>query len=800
MKMASSLKTQILGYPRIGANRELKKTVEAFWKNDLLQESDLLDVGKQIRKQNWLTQQQAGIDLIPSNDFSFYDQILDVTCMVGNVPPRFNWDGKDNGSNDVDLNLAFAIARGAKKDNDPTPVAASDMTKWFDTNYHYIVPEFHSRTTFRLSSSKVFDEFAEALEYGIQTKPVLIGPVTYLSLGKVHDMVNPDFDKFSLLDGLLAVYEQVLNKLAALGAEWIQLDEPIFAQDLSDVQQQALAKTYKVLRASVPSTVKLMVTNYFGPLEANLDNFISLPVDVLHVDCTRTPIEELAVLRQAIKEDSQRKRILSLGVVDGRNIWKADLVKLIPEIQQTISLLGADRVIVSSSCSLLHVPVTLQHEKKVDTEIKGWLAFAQEKLDEIVTLATAAVQPDPLSNAGVKANHLANEARRSSQKVHRPDVQQRLQGVTSQDSKRHSAFPIRQKAQRERLQLPLLPTTTIGSFPQTAEVRAARAQWKNGSLATEAYEEFLRKEIQTCVRFQEEVDIDMLVHGEFERNDMVEYFGEHLEGYVFTSNGWVQSYGSRCVKPPIIFGDIVRPYAITVRWTEYAQSLTSRCMKGMLSGPITMLQWSFVRDDQPRKTTAMQIALALRDEVTDLEAADIAAIQIDEPAIREGLPLRRKDWAAYLDWAVTAFRITASGVRDDTQIHTHMCYSEFNDIIEAVALMDADVITIETSRSNMELLNAFVTFQYPLEIGRGVYDIHSPRVPSMQEMLGLMERAIKVLPLGNLWVNPDCGLKTRGWKEVKLALTDMVNCAKVLRAKYESAQQSSSSTAKKLKE
>ncbi|HTJ77392.1 MAG TPA: 5-methyltetrahydropteroyltriglutamate--homocysteine S-methyltransferase [Rariglobus sp.] len=778
--------THTLGYPRIGEKRELKKATEAYWSGKLTR-TELETTARELRRKHWLVQQQAGIDLIPSNDFSFYDQMLDLTCLVGNIPPRFDWRGGD-----VDLDTRFALARGVRSGMPPhshsedctcgshaKPTHACEMTKWFDTNYHYIVPEFSADTHFTLSSTKIFNEFSEALALGIKTKPILIGPVTYLSLGKVHGAHQAAFNRLNLLDRLLPVYVEIVKKLAALGAEWIQFDEPVCALDLDALQHAALAKTYAALTEAAP-LVKIIVASYYGGLRDNLRTFLALPVHAFHIDVTRAPRELDTVLR----EFPANKR-LSLGLVDARNIWRTDFQAALPLLEKAAALLGRDRLMVAPSCSLQHVPVTLRHETKLDAELKSWLAFAEEKLAEVVILRD--LLTNSVNTEALTSNKAAAASRRASPRIHRPEVKACAASVTTRDLQRSSGFHERQPSQRARLKLPLLPSTTIGSFPQTAEVRAARARWKKGELSLADYEIFLKRETLACVRFQEEAGLDMLVHGEFERNDMVEYFGEQIDGYAFTENGWVQSYGSRCVKPPVIYGDVARPAPMTVRWISYAQSLTKLPMKGMLTGPVTMLQWSFVRDDQPRSETAFQIALALRDEVLDLERVGIAAIQIDEPAIREGLPLRREDWKHYLGWAVDAFRLCAAGVRDDTQIHTHMCYSEFNDIIGDIARLDADVITIETSRSNMELLEAFVDFKYPAEIGPGVYDIHSPRVPGKGEMEVLITKASQVLPIENLWINPDCGLKTRGWAEVKPALVNMVQCARALRQHHATA-------------
>ena len=775
----NSIKTHSLGYPRIGAKRELKRATEAYWKGDLTLE-ELLATGKTIRETNWKKQESAGIGLIPINDFSFYDQMLDMSCLLGNVPARFKWTG---GKTDVDT--VFTVARGTQggvslveeeKDCQTGKVStfASEMTKWFDTNYHYIVPEFRSDTTFKLSSDKIFEEFAEAKALGINGKPVLIGPVTYLSLGKIQGTNNPDFDPFSLLDNLVDVYEEIIGKLAAAGAEWIQLDEPIFSTDLSKEQLNALKKSYDRLQAA-KGTAKILVTTYFGGVRDNLGSYLSLPVDALHFDFVRGAEDVETVLANFPSD-----KILSVGIVEGRNIWKNNYDRSLEVLQKATAAVGADRLWVAPSCSLLHSPVTLENERKIDEELKSWMAFANEKLQEVVELRQ--LLDGTGDEKALQANREAIKARATSQRIHNEAVKTRLAGVGDRDFHRASEFTVRQGKQQEKLQLPEFPTTTIGSFPQTKEIRKARAQWKKGAMSDADYDQFLKTETAKCVTFQDDIGIDMPVHGEFERNDMVEYFGENLEGFAFTSNGWVQSFGSRYVKPPIIFGDVSRPSPMTVYWSNYAQSLTNRPMKGMLTGPVTILQWSFVRDDQPRSVTTHQIALAIRDEVVDLEAAGIAAIQIDEPASREGLPLRKSEWDEYLDWAVKAFRLSASGVKDDTQIHTHMCYSEFNDIINSIADLDADVITIETSRSNMELLNAFVEFKYPNEIGPGVYDIHSPRVPPEEEMMNLMNKAEAVLPRRHLWVNPDCGLKTREWKEVKLSLTNMVKAASKLRS------------------
>jgi 5-methyltetrahydropteroyltriglutamate--homocysteine methyltransferase len=666
------------------------------------------------------------------------------------------------------------MARG-ERDHDcacgHAPAVAMEMTKWFDTNYHYLVPELSPGMTFRLSSSKPFDEFNEALALGIKTKPVLIGPFTFLLLGKVREAA--DFDRLTLLDSLVAVYVEILSRLAKQGAEWVQLDEPVLALDLTFDQRTALVGAYHRMATAVPQ-LKLLVASYFGELRENLTAFSSLPVAGLHFDAVRGGNELDALLTEF-----PAKRMLSIGIVDGRNIWRNDFASSLAILERVIDRIGAERLMVAPSCSLLHSPVSLATETKLDQELKSWLAFADEKLGEVVQLAR--LSEGRADEEALAANCRAIETRRASSRIHDEAVKARVAAIRLQDHERKSLFPNRKHTQQQRLKLPLLPTTTIGSFPQTAEVRAARARFKKAELSAADYESFLKAETRKCVEWQEGIGLDVLVHGEFERNDMVEYFGENLSGFAFSQNGWVQSYGSRCVKPPIIFGDVSRPKPMTVEWARHAQSLTSKPMKGMITGPITILQWSFVRDDQPRSVTANQIALALRDEVLDLESAGLAVIQIDEPALREGLPLRRADWPEYLEWAVNAFRLSAAGVRDETQIHTHMCYCEFNDIIEAVAALDADVISIEASRSQMELLEAFVEFRYPADIGPGVWDIHSPRVPSVDEMTSLLQKALNVLSREQVWVNPDCGLKTRGWEEVAPALRNLVEAARRLR-------------------
>ncbi|MBK1670693.1 5-methyltetrahydropteroyltriglutamate--homocysteine S-methyltransferase [Rhodovibrio sodomensis] len=752
-----------LGFPRIGRTRELKKATEAYWAG----ESDagqLAQIARALRHQNWREQADAGLSVIPSNDFSFYDQVLDTTAMLGAVPPRFSGGAGAQAPGTVDLDTYFAMARGT----DDAP--AMEMTKWFDTNYHYIVPEFHRDQQFHLASTKPIDEFEEAKAAGVHTRPVLLGPVTYLALGKAKES---DLEPQDLLERVLPVYEEVLKRLAAAGADWVQIDEPRLALDLTDAERASFPAAYKRLAAAGP---KLMLATYFDGLRDNTELAAQLPVDGLHVDLVRAP-DQLESVLQALPGET----VLSLGLIDGRNVWRADLSGLLPVVEQAKRALGADRLELAPSCSLLHTPIDLEMEDQLDAELKSWLAFAKQKLHELSALATAGNHGRDAARQAFDAADQAIRARRDSARVRDPKVRARTAAITEADKQRHSAFHERRKKQQKHLQLPKFPTTTIGSFPQTREVRRARGQFRRGEIDARQYEDFLKTTTEQAVRLQEELGLDVLVHGEFERTDMVEYFGEQLEGFAFTRHAWVQSFGSRYVRPPIIYGDVSRPEAMTVKWSAYAQSLTDKPVKGMLTGPVTIQQWSFVRDDQPRRETCHQIALAIRDEVQDLENAGIRLIQIDEPALREGLPLRRADWEGYLRWAVDAFRIASAGVADETQIHTHMCYAEFNDIMAWIAAMDADVISIETSRSAMELLDGFVDFRYPNEIGPGVWDIHSPRVPSSAEMRDLLSKAANVIDADQLWVNPDCGLKTRGWPEVEASLKNLVTAAREMR-------------------
>ncbi|MDI7862726.1 5-methyltetrahydropteroyltriglutamate--homocysteine S-methyltransferase [Rhizobiaceae bacterium n13] len=767
-----TIKTANLGFPRIGRHRELKFALESYWagKSD---RAALLDVASKLRAANWLLQKEMGIDVIPSNDFSLYDQVLDTAVMVGAIPSIYGWQG---GS--VDLDTYFAMARGSNGGHaacghahQGNGVPALEMTKWFDTNYHYLVPEFSADQHFELTSNKPLEAFLEARTIGVQTRPVLLGPVTFLKLGKTRDGSSA----INLLDRLLPVYARIFAELAAAGADWVQVDEPCLVLDLGDEERQAVSHAYAALHALVPD-LRIMLATYFGALGDNLDIVARLPVSGIHVDLVSAPQQAAAVL-----EKVSPQCVISLGVIDGRNIWRSDLAKLRDTILPLIGGRDHTTIQLAPSCSLLHVPIDVSLETTLDDELRSWLAFATQKLEELKQLSGAIDGSDIAVAADFRANGAATQARLTSVRVNDPIVAGRLVEIQGVEQKRHSPFAKRKDLQRRRFGLPPFPTTTIGSFPQTADVRKARSMHDKGELSYIDYKAFIERETAAAVRWQEEIGLDVFVHGEFERNDMVQYFGEQLSGFAFTRHAWVQSYGSRYVRPPIIYGDVSRPNPMTVGWWRYAQSLTQRPMKGMLTGPITILNWSFVRDDLPRETVGRQIALAIRDEVLDLEEAGAGIIQIDEAALREGLPLRKADWQHYLGWAVECFRMCTSGVADETQIHTHMCYSEFNDIMSAIAAMDADVISIETSRSKMKLLQAFAGERYPNEIGPGVYDIHSPRVPDAGEMKTLLDLAREHLLDDQLWVNPDCGLKTRKWEDVKPALVNMVEAARRLR-------------------
>lgn len=755
--------THNLGFPRIGADRELKKSLEAFWQ-DKISSSELHKTSQELRQHHWQIQREAGIDLIPVGDFSLYDQVLDMSCLLGVIPARFT---NHQAQQQVSEATYFAMARGEQHNN--TTIAACELTKWFDTNYHYLVPEISKEQTFKLSFDKLFNEIDEAKSLGINAKAILIGPITWLWLAKIK---GKSFDKLQLVTPLIETYKQILSRLKEQQVEWVQIDEPVLALDLPDDWQKALNFVYKKLRTD---NLKIIIASYFGSLENNLQLACNLDVDALHIDAVRGK-EQVETVLQHLPKD----KILSIGIIDGRNIWKTDLDSALETLKNAKKKLG-ERLWIAPSCSLLHLPVDLERETNIGAELKSWLSFSKQKLLELNILNAALNGEEELVGEKFQSSREAVNNRHISNRIHNPEVQQRLESINENMLARKSTFKERNKIQKKELSLPVFPTTTIGSFPQTKEIRQARHDFKLNKIKQDEYINFMQLEIKHVVKIQETLGLDVLVHGEAERNDMVEYFGEQLDGFAFTQYAWVQSYGSRCVKPPIIYGDVSRPQAMTVMWSKYAQSQTNKPMKGMLTGPVTILNWSFVRDDQPRSVTAEQIALALRDEVKELEQAGIKIIQIDEAALREGLPLRKSDWDEYLNWTVRAFRLTAGVASDETQIHTHMCYSEFNDIIKAIAKMDADVITIETSRSDMELLDAFENFNYPNEIGPGVYDIHSANVPTTQHIVGLMKKASKRIPLERLWINPDCGLKTRQWPEVKQALACMVESAVQLR-------------------
>ena len=756
-----------LGFPRIGVDRELKKITEAFWQQKATEKA-LRKTSQDLRERHWKLQADAGMDLIPVGDFSNYDQILDMSCLLGVIPERFKFN-----DDEVDLKTYFSLARGLNDNN--KSIAACEMTKWFDTNYHYLVPEIHKDQKFKLSFNKLFDEIKEAHELGINAKAVIIGPLTWLWLAKIK---GEEFDKLRLIAPLIEAYKEILVRIQELGVDWVQIDEPILCLDLPIIWKSTLEYVYRKLNTP---NLNIMLATYFGELEDNLSLTCNLAVDAIHIDGVRG-IDQI----QQILDTLPGNKILSIGIIDGRNIWKTDLDKALEILKPVQDKLG-DRLWIAPSCSLLHVPVDLSKEGKLDKELKNWLAFAVQKLDELAIIGTAINHGEGVVEDDLSASRQALASRNNSPRIHLPDVKSRVKLIENSMLSRNKIFKKRNEIQHQILKLPIFPTTTIGSFPQTQEIRSVRSEYKKGNISKADYIKQMEDEISHVVKEQEKLDLDVLVHGEAERNDMVEYFGELLSGFVFTQYAWVQSYGSRCVKPPIIYGDVCRPNPMTVDWTTFAQSCTDKPMKGMLTGPVTILNWSFVRDDQPRSTTAEQIALALRDEVNDLQNAGIKIIQIDEAALREGLPLRKKQWAEYLDWTVRAFRLTASVASDDTQIHTHMCYSEFNDIIEAIAEMDADVITIETSRSDMQLLDVFESFHYPNDIGPGVYDIHSPNVPTSSTIIELMNKAAERIPVERLWVNPDCGLKTRQWPEVKDALNCMVQSARQLREKYKAA-------------
>jgi len=749
-----------LGYPRIGPNRELKWLLESFWKKKI-NKTNLFENISDIKKNNWIKQKKAGIHFIPSNDFSLYDHVLDMCLTVNAVPDRFK-----KLKNKLDL--YFAMARGYQSGR--IDIKAMEMTKWFDTNYHYIVPEFKPNQKFKLTFSKIIDEFLEAKSFGIITRPVILGPLSFLYLGK---SVSNKLNKFNLLGKIIPVYKEIFAKLKKFGAEWIQVDEPILSLDLENNLKKKFINTYNILSKDSP---KILLTSYFASAYPNYDLLKNISVNGIHFDLVNTEDKDL----NKILQNFPKNKFFSAGLVNGRNIWKNNLLKSIQVIKKIKRKVSSDRLIISSSCSLLHSPVDLNKEETIDPKIKDWLSFADQKLIEIVFLQRYFNSSLVNSSEYLLHNKTSIKKRETSKLIHNKIVKKRIKSISSKMLRRNNNYFLRKKIQSQ-LNLPLFPTTTIGSFPQTSEVRKFRLKFKKKEISKKNYEKFLKNETKKAIKFQENIDIDVVVHGEFERNDMVEYFGEQLNGFIFTKFGWVQSYGSRCVKPPIIFGDITRTKPMTVFWSKFAQSLTKRIVKGMLTGPVTILQWSFVRDDQPREITCKQIALALLDEVLDLEKNGLKIIQIDEPALREGLPLRKCDWNSYLKWAIDSFKIASSSVNDKTQIHTHMCYGEFDDILDSIEKLDADVISIETSRSNMELLNSFKSYKYPNSIGPGVYDIHSPRVPSVNEMKNLLTKAQKYINKEKIWVNPDCGLKTRGWTEVKQSLKSMVSVAKSFR-------------------
>jgi len=755
--------SSILGYPRIGADREWKKALEAFWAGKL-EEAEFQAKLQEIRLTHLKKQKDKGIDLIPVNDFSYYDHVLDTATMFGIVPKRFAYEGGE-----VPLSVYYGIARGTKE------AAASEMTKWFNTNYHYIVPELDGAKP-SVTENKPLKAYREAKQkLGIEGKPVLVGPLTFLKLSKGYDKSETD----AWLDRLIPLYVQVLRELALEGVRWVQIDEPIVVTKIGDDDVRRLKAIYETFAAAVPQ-LNILLQTYFEAAERYSD-IVSLPVKGIGLDFVHGLEGNLAAVRE---HGFPADKVLGAGVIDGRGIWKASLGEKLGVLEQLTAIVGSDRLIVQSSCSLLHVPVTVAGETKLAPELKGALAFADEKLEEIALLTKAATEGRAAIAAELANSESAVQALRQSAERNRADVQQAVAKLSAQEPVRSRPFSDRRVAQQNKWQLPIFPTTTIGSFPQSAEVRKARQLWRKGEWDGERYAAFIREQIDLWIKLQEEIGLDVLVHGEFERTDMVEFFGEKLAGFVFTQNGWVQSYGSRCVKPPVIYGDVAFEQAMTVEETKYAQSQTSRPVKGMLTGPITIMNWSFVRDDIPREQIAYQLAYALRQEVEALEQAGIGMIQVDEPAVREGLPLKEQDQAEYLAWAVKAFRMTTCTVNDETQIHTHMCYCEFHDMIDSIESMDADVISIETSRSHGELIHSFEENTYKLGIGLGVYDIHSPRVPGVEEMSGMIDRALRVLDPQLFWINPDCGLKTRGQEETVASLRNMVEATRIARAKH----------------
>lgn len=757
-----SIVTANLGFPRIGARRELKAALEKYWSHQI-SGVQLEAEAQRLRETHWRLQADAGIDQIPSNDFSLYDHVLDAAALIGAVPPRYDFQ-----ADEIDLNTYFAMARGSDT------AAAMEMTKWFDTNYHYLVPEMEPGSMFRVSSHKPVKEFREANALGIHTRPVLLGPVSFVLLSNRRHTAS---EATRLVESIVNVYAEVLKNLETEGAAWVQMDEPCLGLDLSVSDASLYQTTYDRLASA--SDLKLLVTTYFSELGANLKLIQGLPVSGLHLDLVRGAGQLASAL-----DNTPEGAVLSLGLIDGRNIWRADLDHALEIARHAVDRLGPERIQIAPSCSLLHVPVDLDEEQSLDTEVRSWMSFAKQKLAEVKLLARAIAEDSQEVRERLEENRRVLDSRRRSPRVYDDAVRARAGEITPALLERQADFRERRKAQAHVMPLPILPTTTIGSFPQTADVRRIRAEYRSHKISAPEYQDFLRAEVERAIRFQERAGLDVLVHGEFERNDMVEYFGEQLNGFVFTRNGWVQSYGSRCVKPPVLFGDVSRPRAITVDWARYAQSLSTRPVKAMLTGPVTILEWSFVRDDLSKAEVCFQIALALRDEIADLQAAGLRVIQVDEPALREGLPLRKAQQPDYLRWSVDAFRLATGIAANETQIHTHMCYADFGDIMWAIREMDADVISMEAARSQMELLEVFRANSYANDIGPGIYDIHSPRVPSEAEMESLLRRVLNVLRPEQVWVNPDCGLKTRKWDEVTPALANMVSAAQKLRLEF----------------
>lgn len=765
MQTSRSIQIANLGFPRIGRQRELKFAQERYWRGEITQ-AELEQVAKSLRSTHWEWQAKAGVELLPVGDFAYYDQVLTLSATLNVIPERHR--GEDQADR-VDLDTLFRVARGRAPTGEDAP--AAEMTKYFNTNYHYIVPELEADQSFSIAYEQIFDEVSEAQALGYQAKPVLLGPVSYLYLAKA---VGNEFDKLTLLPALLKVYGDILARFAAQGVEWVQLEEPILALELDSDWQEAITSAYVALQHV---EVKILLATYYGTIAHHQTLVSALPVSGLHLDLVTAP-EQLALFAANLQE----RQVLSLGVINGRNVWAADIDSIAQRINPVVNDLKG-RVWIAPSCSLLHSPVDLDIETELAPALRQQLSFAKQKLSELAQLKTLLTTPQSSSvKAEAEAIKASCAARRNARaEAADKQVNERVAALSCDNFERDSVFSVRQTLQQQKYQLPLLPTTTIGSFPQTPAIRGLRSRWRKGEITETFYNDQLRQVTKDTVERQLKLGIDVLVHGEAERNDMVEYFGEQLQGVGFTQFGWVQSYGSRCVKPPLIYGDVSRPEAMTLDWATYAQSLTDKPVKGMLTGPVTILHWSFAREDISREQIVTQIGLAIRDEVVDLQNAGIGIIQIDEPAFREGLPLKRSDWDAYLKWAVDAFKLSAAGVSDETQIHTHMCYSEFNETIKAIAAMDADVITIETSRSRMELLTAFEDFEYPNEIGPGVYDIHTPNTPTVDEMVTLIEKAAHKIPVRQLWVNPDCGLKTRTWDEVEPALQNLVEATKVLR-------------------